>query len=453
MKRRTAVVLAFALVVLIALPAAAEDRRIVIPIEEFLPPDALAFVTVPDLMTVDEILERAGEGRETLAQRMTAGFKIDAGQVSILFEILAAASDAEAAFSLHPGMAGARPDFLVAAATARKGDHLEAAFQDLLRGFLIPRFGQQVREEQLGDHKLFHLISADANFYLLTTRGFVLASSSPLLLGRVLREMKSPSGKTLAHFARFAAARREAKAAAGGPHGFLYIPDPSRLPLAGRLGLRTATGFIARADGGFRDQVTLRAGLDGLLADLTGKKVSTSWSDRGGSGAWLTASLTPAGVMRLSQAVLGGPLTPLTAWIQDVAAGPVEVLFRPDAPAVLRIGLGSTVTDRALGPLMGVSRRQGNALLVSSEPTALNTLVAGEAAFLEAAGSPPISARMKARTSVLLELLGADTAGASGATVWQFRVAERSDQWVSVEVSAGLAEPGPFCILLASLFR
>ena len=63
-------VAALLLVLLAAAPARPQDRRILIPIEEFLPPDTSLFVTLPTGRAALNVLARAGEDQAALAARL-----------------------------------------------------------------------------------------------------------------------------------------------------------------------------------------------------------------------------------------------------------------------------------------------------------------------------------------------------------------------------------------------
>jgi hypothetical protein len=330
-RRARSLLIALLLAGALSAQEAKRDKTLhVIPIEEFLPRATLAFVSVPDGRTALRILERAGEDRKALAARLAKRAGVAAGPLATLLEILAATADGPVTFSLHREFVrgrGVKTQVLVTAATRRRGRALEDAGKNLVRSLLVPMFATEVNGNRLMGVPVVRLRGEDTELYHTTTRGYLMFSTSSLLLGRVLKEMQSPTGNTLKYTPDWVGATLRAKREKG--EGALFVSDPSVLPWLDTLGATSVAGRLARDGDGFRDEVFLVTE-KGPLAHLGDKGgVPAALSKPGRGRVWIGAALTPRGVLSLLLRSFDRAHAPLMIPVGDVAAGGVEVLLAP----------------------------------------------------------------------------------------------------------------------------
>jgi hypothetical protein len=437
---------------LLAGPAAAKDERIVLDLAEFLPRATTVFVTLPNARLLERVLAHTGEKRRALATRLVKGTDLTVDSVSTVFELLVAAADGPVTYSRHvvnlparPGIpaTSARP-FLITAATRRKGDHLDVTARDLVRDFLAPRYAKQAKDEQLMGFPALHLSGKGRDLYVATGRGHLFISSSPLILGTVLKEMQSPTGRTLAHVPAYAAAKQAVASRADGEHGFLYVSDPTLLPLGSILGGRAAFGLLQATENGFRDEVTVTLDessvLSGLAADA---KAPAGWSRAGGDGVWFGAVLAPAAVETLAANALQPWNADAARGISDVAAGPVEGLLTPGRAPLFRILLKADADPGNVGETFpSVGRIVGRTLIFSEDPK--RRIGAPEAVEVQA-GTPFL---LKTSRGRLLAALGVAGAPAGSATALSGTPGSGG-----ITLTSGGAEVGPFALVVALLFR
>ena len=431
------------------LMGAGDGGREVEPIERFLSVRTRAFLSLPDAKAAFDALGRAGESRAALAARFAKAAGRDAGPMNVALTAFEAAADGPVTWSLHTRSAadpGMLPAFLVTASTTREGDHLKEASRLLIRDVLAPLLAKRVPVENLMGLPVTHLAGHEGiDVYVAMVEGRFVASSSALLLGQLLMEIQVPTGSGLAGRTGFAGARAEAARKAGGPHGFLLVNDPSAVPFAEEIGLTGATGLLVPTEKGVRDELTLTSKEHGLLARLTKDgRVPGVWAGPG-DGVWIGASLTPTGVLGLVLTILPDEYAILTMRLDEVAAGPVELLLRPGRAPLLRMELRDGVDpERAVKPMGRLAKRVGSALLVCADKASL--AAAPEARTVEI---PAGGARLSARLPLLLELLGRAGAPGRAETAWAFVPSGGR----AVTVRSGEAEIGPIGTLIASLFR
>jgi hypothetical protein len=435
---------------------AEEEARVLTPMENFLPGNVFYFVSVRDSATLLEVLARSGVTPDGLAASLADGSRVAAGSLGVIFEILAAAADGPVTFSLHrevvPGRSSSTP-FLVSVSTRRKGDHLKAAGRHLLRGFLAPRYADSVREETIAGMPVLHLSGPDGRqLYTTQAGGFLLVGSSAILLGQVLKEIQSPSVKTLRYVPEFEGALEFATESLGSePDGFLFLRDPLALPGLAPLGVRYAFGVLSRKDGGFLDRAHLRCRPEAPLARLrSGAPVPGAWADMRADHAWIGASLDPAGVRGMVLALMGEGFEPFLGSLAEAAQGEVEALLPEEGAPVLRVRLKPGVDPGAdVGMLTGLFRRAGDVLLLSENEEFLARVDPGT----HRAWEPGRCGALKAPLPLVLAALGAGDVEDRRRTVWSFEPGPGAGDEPEVVVASGTAEVGPVQAAVAALFR
>jgi len=439
-------------------PAVAKNKRINIPMEEFLPPNTLAYVSLPNANFLEDLLTRAGEDRAAVAKRLVAGSEVGAESVATLLEIVQAASDGPVTWSLHrvglpprPGVVAAdNLHFLVSLDTVRKGNLLEVVGQDLVRGLLAPVYAKVAKDEELMGFKALHLSGKGPDLYVVSARGQLFLSSSPLILGRILKEMQSPSGNTLAYDDEFIAARGAAAATAGRrPHGFLWVKDPSLFPAAELLDCRIASGVLVQEEDGYRDEVTVVTDAKSLLRRLSPEgKAPGGWAHQTADGIWIGAALTPQAVQKIAAGSVQPWQEYAAAGIEKIAAGPVEILLRPGQANLLRIALRPEAdTIEVAKVYRDTARVEGRVMIFCEDPKARAAAVAGEEAVIDA----PMA--LKAPVARLLDLLGMKGETAGPRTALTATVVSRDLAEGSVMFKSGRAEMGLFALIVLSLTK
>ncbi len=439
-------------------PAVARDQRIIIPMEEYLPRTTLAYVSLPNAGVLKDLLTRGGEDRAAVAKRLVAGSEVGAESVATLLEIVQAAADGPVTWSLHwvglPSLPGtpASDDyhFLVTLDTTQKGKILEVVGQDLVRGLLAPVYAKVAKDEQLMGFTALHLSGKDPEIYVLYARGQLFLSSSALILGRVLREMQSPSGNTLAHDDEFIAARSAAAATAGGrPHGFLWVKEPSLYPAVAFLDCRRASGVLVQEEDGYRDEVTVVSGAKSMLRRLSPDgKAPGGWARQKADGIWIGATLTPKAVQKIAAESLQDWQEYEANRIEEVAAGPIEILLRPGQANLLRIALRPEADAAEVGRVYGaIARVEGRVMIFCEDPKARAAAVVGEETVVDA----PLA--LRAPVARLLDLLGCMGETAGTRTALSATVVSRNLNEGAVVFKSGRAEIGLFALIVLSLTR
>lgn len=421
-----------------------EERKFLIPIEEFLPAETAVFVTIPDGRTALDLLARTGDDAAAIAARLErlSGGKAKAGP---LLAALASAADAPVSLAIVPErLPGRAPqsDLLVDLSTRVKGERLARAAGEFVRSLFGPAWFEGVTEERIMELPVFHFRGKEHELFFADSRGHVLVATSAFLMGRVLKEMQGPSGKTLRYEKDFEPARARARAKDG--ETFVYVrhvafPDPLRV-----LGADRVEGILARDGEGWRDEMRVVPAGAGLVADLAdGRSVPASFGATA-DGAWLGADLTPQGALRLALAL--GPADAGTTLVKldAFAAGPAEALWRPGRAPVLRFplkdGAGADAVAAAFAPYGRV--RDGSLYVTDPEAGAVP---AGEAGAKVDGGA----GALKAPVAALLGLCGRGAgAAAKGRTRWTITKEEGG-----ATVTTGRLEIGPSAVVIASLIR
>jgi hypothetical protein len=439
-------------------PAFARNERLVVPMEEFLPAGTLAYVTVPDGDTLQGLLTRAGEDRTTLARRLVAGSDVAAESAATLLEIVQAAADGPVTWSLHhvglparPGAeAGGRRHFLLTFATRGKERNFDEVARDLVRGLLAPAFATQAKEEQLMGFPALHLSGKGPDLYVVSARGQLFLSSSALILGRVLKELTSPSGKTLAHRHEFIAARGWAGVTAKRqPHGFLWVNDPSFFPRPDLLDCRQATGLLLQEGEDFVDKLAVTVGPKSVLLRIDpGAAAPRAWAKGGEGGIWIGAALAAPTVQRLVAECVQVWQASIAEGIEEIAEGPVELLLRPGNAPLVRLVLREGVNrEEAAARYQGHARIDGRVMIFCEDPRAVAAATAGD----EAAEGK--LAAVTAPQALLLPLLDRAGEGDGKSTSLLIAPFAQTADGGTVTVAAAPGAQGLFALILTSLTR
>ena len=439
-------------------PAFARNERRITPMEEFLPKGTLAYVTVPDANTLQELLTRAGEDRATLARRLVAGSEVSAESAATLLEIVQAAADGPVTWSLHhvglpprPGVAASSTrHFLVTLATRPRDRDFDEVARDLVRGLLAPVFAKEAKEEQIMGFPALHLSGKGPDLYLVSARGHLFLSTSPLILGRVLKEMTSPSGKTLARRHEFIAARGWAGVTAKRqPHCFLWVNDPTLFPIPELLDIRQASGLMLRMGEDYVDKLAVTVGPKSVLLRMDpGATIPEAWAKGGEDGIWIGTALAAEAVQRVVASCVQVWQASIAAGIEDIAAGPMEILLRPrKAPLVRLVLRGDANLEEAAQRYESHARIDDRVMIFSEDPKAVAAT---------AAGTGDVEGKLtavKAPQAMLLALLGkSGGAGGPGTSLLISPFAQNADGG-SVTVSAAPGSQGLFALILQSLTR
>ena len=439
-------------------PAAGQETRIILPLERFLPTNTLAYLSLPDAGALQSLLTLAGENRAALAERLVSGTEVGAESTATLLEILQAVVDGPVTWSLHqvtlpgrPGVPGtSERHFLVSLASTRKGKDLEEVGRDLVRGLIAPVFASEAQDEQVMGFDALHLSGKGPDFYVVSARGRLFFSSSALILGRVLKEMRRPSGRTLYNEAEFRAARQAAATTAEErPHGFLWVNDPSLFPAGKLLDCRSASGVLVKEEDGYRDEVTVVTGERSILSGIAPDgKAPAAWARSAGDGIWFGATLTPEAVQRIAADSVQVWHAATAARIGDVAAGPVEVLLEPGRAPLLRIKLRPEADLKEVaGWFEDLARVEGRVMIFCEDPKARAAAKVGE----ELDFGAPMG--LKAPVARLLDVLGSRGPNAVQQTTLTGTVVSRDMAAGKLKFSSGRAELGMFALIALSLTR
>lgn len=434
-------------------PAAAQNKRILMPMEEYLPKGTLVFVSLPDATALQDLLTRGGEDRAALAKRLVAGSEIGAESVATLLEIVQAAVDGPVTWSLHPVGLPARPGipatrerhFLLTLATHHTDDALKEVGRDLVRGLLLPVFAEKAKTEQLTGFPALHLSGKDPELYVVTARGHILISSSPLILGRVVRELTGPTGNTLANADEFMAARRAAvKIAKDEPYGFLWVNDPTFFPLPEYFDCLRASGILLRTEGGYRDEVTVVTGEKSILRELvTDGKAPGAWAKSRADGTWMGAVLSPAAVKRVAAGSMQIWQASAADGLEDVAAGPMEILLRSGEAPLLRLALRPEVNlEEVATRYRPYGRIEGRVMIFGEDPKAVAAAAVGE----ESTFKTPM-----ALGAQISRLLPGNLPGPRNTLTVAPAIDTESEG--AVVIRAGHAESGLFALIVKALTR
>jgi len=311
---------------LVSLPLAAQEKRLVTPIENYLPSTTKLLVSVPDGKAAMTILSRLGDSAEGLAGRLATRPGVSAPNAARRLAELTAAADGPVTFSRHqiriPGQPYDRPSYLLTfSSNSGAVDRLEKAAVAFVKDVVMAGPKSKMTGERLMDLTVVHFENQDGELYLTNTRGFVLVASNPFLLGIVLREMQSPSVKTLRYRAVFAEAqaiREEAGPAAG-----LFWCSKEALPKFLRpLGIRRLAGVLRPEGGGLLDEVRVVPEKQSLLLRLAAEgAVPVEWADTVADGVWIGAAMTPKGVLSVAIAILAPGHVIQAMRIDEVANG------------------------------------------------------------------------------------------------------------------------------------
>ncbi len=437
-------------------PAAAQNERIIMPMEDFLPRGTLLFVKLPNANVLSDLLTRTGDDRAALAKRLVAGSAIEPESVATLLEIVQAAADGPVTLSLHtvglparPGIPASRTrHFLVTLATRRNGDGLQEVGRELVRGLLAPVFAKKAKEELLTGFPCLHLSGKGPDLYVVYARGRIFISSSALILGRVLREVTGPTGRTLAYVDEFVAARADAATKAKRkPHGFLWVRDASFFPMPEFFDGRRAGGVLVKTEDGYRDEVTVATGEKSIFRQLTaGGKAPGAWVKSNADGVWMGANLSPRAIQRVAAASMQFWQAQAADGIGDIAAGPMEILLRTGEAPLLRFSLRPEVSlEEVAKKYRNNARVEGRVMIFGEDPKAVAAAEVGEESTF---GSPMV---INAKLSRLLSLLGAPGMPDGSRTILTVTPAAGNEG--AVVVSAGRAETGLFAIIVKALTR
>jgi len=446
---RRAAFLLFA-TLLTSLPIAAQEKRAIIPMENFLPSTTQLYVSVPDGGTATKILARLGDSAEGLAGRLARRTGVDAAVATERLAALTAAADGPATFSRHRIRVPGRPvdgrSFLVTlSSTSGQDARLKDAMSAFLTDVVMAGPESKVTGERLMDLTVLHFRNATTELYLASTRGFVLVASSPFLMGLVLREMQSPSVKSLRYRGAFKEAQ-QLRDETGSAAGLFWCAKEALPKFLGPLGIKRLAGVLEPAEGGLRDEIRVVPEPHSLLPRIAADgEVPAAWIDAGPDGVWVGASMTPRGVLSMAIAILEPDHVMQAIRIDEVAAGAVEFLWRPGrAPAMavrVRKDADEKKITRPLGDL--AAKRSDGAIVISEEigawPAQLSVTDAGRQ---DRTGG----ARLSARVPTLLGLLGRSDAPGTAKTVFAIR-----REGKVVTVSAGHGGVGPIALVLGAL--
>jgi hypothetical protein len=416
--------------------------------ENYLPGTASTYVSLPNGRTVSKILTRLGDSETALAKRIAKLFRAPEAVAATAVENLLVAADGPVTYSGHrlrlPGRRGVVPSFVITLRSRSDEERLMKATLSFLKKVVVPGAEAKLTGERIMDLLAVHVTGKGVDLYLVKTQGFVIVCSEAFLLGLVLRELQSPSKRTLRHreFFREAAKKREAAPDAG----LLWCRREGLPGSLGPLGIETLTGTLIEDESGYRDEVTLSLTTKSPLRHLSSSGVVPGgWKDAAPDGIWVGAAMVPAGALATAVALLEKDHVMQAMRLDEVAEGPVEVVWRPGSPPMMAVkvkaGANREVATRPLGDLATI--RSDAAVVISEDPDAVAGLLTVEPGATHGTGG---GAFVRARVSALLAVLGRARAPGARRTSWSV-AADRG----TATIDAGLGDVGPVQLAVGAL--
>jgi hypothetical protein len=423
--------------VLIAAPTAAQDKRIIFPMEEFMPATAELYVSLPNGATAMAVLGRLGDSEEGLAGRIAKRSGAERKAVLERLRELVAATDGPVTVSRHrlkmPGEPE-RTELLVTLASKQRDDRLKKAALEFVRTTVAR--DRKVVGERIMDTTTLHFKGERDDLFFAEARGYIVVSTDPFILGRLLKELSGPSVNNLKYRPEFAGA---AKMREETPDAGLFWVKKAALPtFAKRAGISVAFGRLVATENGYRDEALLWIEKNGLLRRLSKDgKIPLAWMDASTDGIWVGASLTKAGVLNLAISVLHPDHALNAMRLDSVATGGVEFLWRPGKVPAMAVATDSGAErEKATRPLAGLAAtRADGAIVISEDIDAAESLLKAKA---KAQPGYEGGARLAAGVPALLRLFG--RAGAPGKRRTKWLLESEED---AVRITCGLAEVGP----------